>query len=54
MRKYNKPEIEITAFDVEDIVMASSSEPKSSMNIGGTVVEFSDYGASDFSIFEDK
>ena len=52
MRKYIKPEVEITAFDVEDIVMTSSTEPKNSMNIGGTTVIFSDYGTQDFSIFE--
>lgn len=54
MRKYIKPEVEITAFDVEDVVMTSSvfNEPQNSMNIEGNTVLFSDYGAQDFSIFE--
>lgn len=51
MKKYTKPEMEITKFDVEDVVMTSSTEPKSSMNIGGETVNFVDYGTQDFSIF---
>lgn len=52
MREYTKPEIEITEFDIEDIVMASSGGPQTSIFVGGEEIQVESYGAQDFSIFD--
>lgn len=52
MKKYIKPEVEITKFDVEDIVMTSAITPQQTIEVDGVIIDAVGYDAQPFSIFD--
>ncbi|MBO4941296.1 MAG: hypothetical protein J6D15_03745 [Clostridia bacterium] len=55
MKKYEKPEVEMTSFSVSDIITTSAVdvfEPETVVEVAGVEIEAKDFGTQAFSIFE--
>ncbi|MBO4941320.1 MAG: hypothetical protein J6D15_03870 [Clostridia bacterium] len=54
MKRYERPEIELVSFDVEDIITTSAdifADPKTVVEAAGYSYEAKDFGTQPFSIF---
>ncbi|MBR2452763.1 MAG: hypothetical protein IKB32_01790 [Clostridia bacterium] len=58
MKRYEKPEIEMTAFDIEDVITVSGIldfiSPNTEVTVDGEKVTATDFGSQSFSIFDVK
>ena len=54
MKRYETPKIELTRFDIEDIITTSADlfVPKTAGEVAGEKIEATDFGTQAFSIFE--
>lgn len=53
MKRYERPEIELVAFDVEDIITTSADifSPQTEIDVEGVKLQATDFGTERFSIF---
>lgn len=55
MKRYERPEIELVSFDIEDIITTSATDifadPKTMVEAAGYSYEAKDFGKQPFSIF---
>ncbi len=53
MKRYERPEIELVSFDVEDIITTSANlfMPKTEIEVEGVKISATDFDAQPFSIF---
>ena len=53
MKRYERPEIELVAFDVEDIITTSADifSPQTEIEVEGVKLQATDFDAQPFSIF---
>ena len=57
MKRYERPEIELISFDVEDIITTSAdifADPKTVVEVAGYKYDATDFGTESFSIFAEQ